>query len=132
MRHSQGGTHLDTQTHADASSAWRHLIERWLIDTEIIYNAAETRFRADILGYAHGRPGFRPGSPALRTRAERSRNDLFAMARSCGRDWLRLRAQIGAVADAAALPAWLVNALDDLAGPSADDVPPIEHWLRAT
>lgn len=126
----RGHIQLETEVHADLAEAWRHLARRWLIDTEGIYNTAESRFRVEILGYAHGRPGFRQGAPALRKRAELARDDLFGMARTCGRDWQSLRAQAGAMLEDVVLPEWLRNALDDLAGPSADTVPPLEHWLR--
>jgi len=123
-----GHVELETSVFPSASDAWQSLASRWLRDTEPIYNSLETRFRIEIIGFSQGRPGFRQGAPVLRKRAEQARDELFTMARSCGRDWLRLRNQACAAIAHFAMPEWLENALDDLGQPS-QAIPPLEHWL---
>jgi len=124
----RGHVQLESCVFLDVSDAWRDLASRWLRDTEQIYNTLETRFRIEIIGYSQGRPGFRQGSPALRKRAEAARDEMFGMARNCGRDWPRLNEVAGAAVASLATPEWLANALDDLGQPSLD-IPPLEHWI---
>ena len=117
-----GHVQLESSVFPSISDAWCNLASRWLSDTATIYDVAERRFRADLVAFMCGRRGFRPGSSALRQRAEQARDDLYGMARSCGRDWLRLREIAGNSVDSLAIPEWLDNAIDDLAQPDQGGV----------
>lgn len=124
----QGHVALETQTFTTLEPAWRWLITAWIADSTHLYDAAERRFRADFCAFRDGRRGFRPGSRALRERAETARDDLFAVARWAGQTWPTLQLAAGAAAGDSE-PPWLTNAVDDVAR-NPDLIPDLEHWLR--
>lgn len=124
----QGHVTLATQSFTAPAPAWDWLAGAWIADSTRLYDAVERRFRADFCSFRDGRRGFRPGSRALRTRAEVARDDLFTLARWAGRTWPDLQQAAGALTGITT-PEWLANAVEDTVS-NPDVVPDLEHWLH--
>jgi hypothetical protein len=81
VRSPRGDTQIHTQTWPTPEPAWAWIRDAWLAETTASYHHCEQALLAGIRQLRAGSPGFRPGSPLLRTRAEAARDRLYAQAR---------------------------------------------------
>jgi hypothetical protein len=130
VRSPRGDTQVHTQTWPTPEPAWAWIRDAWLAETTASYHHCEQTLLAGIRQLSAGSPGFRPGSPLLRTRAEAARDRLYAQARWAGQAWLELTQAMPAQTAPCAIPAWLEYALDDLAHGDGR-VPSLDTWLSA-
>jgi hypothetical protein len=130
-RSPRGDTQILTQTWATPEPAWAWIRDSWLSDATVGYDRCEQALLASIRQMRAGAPGFRPGSPLLRSRAETARDQLYAQARWAGRAWTDMTQAMSAQTAPCTIPAWLEYALDDLMH-SDGSVPALESWLPAS